>query len=58
MSIAVATTPTTRFAAGAAFIEDGYVPISEAKISILDWVSSAPTSPMTWCMCGKAGSSA
>lgn len=41
MSIAATTTPTiardARFAAGAAFIEDEYVPIGEAKISILDW---------------------
>jgi branched-chain amino acid aminotransferase len=41
MSIATATTPTitrdARFAAGAAFIEDEYVPIGEAKISVLDW---------------------
>ena len=41
MSIAATTMPTiardARFAAGAAFIEDEYVPIAEAKISILDW---------------------
>jgi branched-subunit amino acid aminotransferase/4-amino-4-deoxychorismate lyase len=41
MSTAVASRPTiapdARFAAGAAFIEGDYVPISEAKISVLDW---------------------
>jgi branched-chain amino acid aminotransferase len=41
MSIAVATAPTIeqdpRFAEGAAFIDGAYVPIHEAKISVLDW---------------------
>jgi branched-chain amino acid aminotransferase len=41
MSIAVAAASTTerdpRFAEGAAFIEGEYVPIREAKISVLDW---------------------
>ena len=29
--------PDPRFAAGAAFTQDGFVPIAEAKISVLDW---------------------
>jgi branched-chain amino acid aminotransferase len=41
MSIAAATAPIPgpdpRFAEGAAFIDGAYVPIREAKISVLDW---------------------
>jgi branched-subunit amino acid aminotransferase/4-amino-4-deoxychorismate lyase len=41
MSIALATEadgkPANRFAEGAAFIDGDYVPIREAKISVLDW---------------------
>jgi hypothetical protein len=41
MSISVATKPVPerhlRFADGAAFIDGEYVPIREAKISVLDW---------------------